>query len=154
MRIGEVADATGVTTKTIRYYESIDLMKGPDRTPSGYRDYSTEALERLRFIRQAQASGLTLSEIKAVLDLKDAGARSCQHTQILLIEHLADLDNQIEQLQAARRQLAELADRAAQLDPAACTDPNRCQVIDASRHPQSADRQFRLSRDNVPGSDG
>ncbi len=94
MRIGELADAAGVTTKTIRYYESIDLMKGPDRTPSGYRDYPNEALERLRFIREAQATGLKLSEIHAVLDLKDAGARSCEHTQALLTEHLLELDDQ------------------------------------------------------------
>ena len=138
MRIGELADATGVSTKAIRYYESIDLMKEPDRTPSGYRDYSEAALERLQFIRQAQATGLTLSEINAVLDLKDAGARSCEHTQTLLTEHLADLDNQIERLKAARRQLAELSGKAVELDPATCTDPNRCQVIDATRHPQPA----------------
>ena len=135
MRIGELADAAGVTTKTIRYYESIDLMKGPDRTPSGYRDYPNEALERLRFIREAQATGLNLSEIHAVLDLKDAGARSCEHTQALLTEHLTELDDQIERLQAARSQLAELADRSSRLDPTDCTDPNRCQVIDTSRHP-------------------
>ena len=138
MRIGELADATGVSTKAIRYYESIELMKEPNRTSSGYRDYSNAALERLQFIRQAQSTGLTLSEINAVLDLKDAGARSCEHTQRLLTEHLADLDNQIERLRAARRQLAELAGKALELDPATCTDPNRCQVIDATRHPQPA----------------
>ena len=138
MRIGELAGATGVTTKTIRYYESIDLMKGPDRTPSGYRDYSDEAVERLRFIREAQSTGLKLSEIHAVLDLKDAGARSCEHTRTLLTEHLTELDDQIQRLQAARRQLAQLADRAARLDPAACTDPNRCQVIATSRHPSTS----------------
>lgn len=136
MRIGELADATGVSTKAIRYYESIDLMKEPDRTPTGYRDYADAALERLRFIRQAQSTGLTLSEINAVLDLKDSGARSCEHTQRLLTEHLTDLDSQIERLQTARQQLAELAGKAAELDPATCTDPNRCQVIDATRHPQ------------------
>lgn len=138
MRIGELANATGISTKAIRYYESIELMKEPDRTPSGYRDYGDAALERLRFIRHAQATGLTLSEINAVLDLKDAGARSCEHTRALLTEHLIDLDNQIERLQAARHQLAELAGKAAELDPTTCTDPNRCQVIDATRHPQPA----------------
>lgn len=62
MRIGELADNVGVNTKTVRYYESIGLMPEPDRTRSGYRDYGPDALERLQFIRDAQASGLTLAD--------------------------------------------------------------------------------------------
>jgi len=134
MRIGELAERTDVTAKTIRYYESIGLMQEPERTPSGYRDYPVHALERLQFIRDAQSTGLALSEIQSVLELKDSGDRSCEHTRNLVVEHLVELDAQIERLQAARVQLAELAERAEALDPSSCTDPNRCQVIDAARH--------------------
>ncbi len=130
MRIGELADRAGVSTKTVRYYESIGLMAAPARTPSGYRDYGEDGLERLRFIRDAQASGLTLAEIQSVLELKDAGARSCQHTRALLQRHLGELDDQIARLEAARAELAVFAARAEGLDPTGCTDPNRCQVID------------------------
>ncbi len=130
MRIGELAERGGASTKAVRYYESIGLMGEPARTASGYRDYGDDAVERLRFIRDAQATGLSLSEIQSVLELKDAGARSCEHTRSLLERHLDDLDEQIRRLEAARTELADLADRAARLDPAACTDPNRCQVID------------------------
>lgn len=129
MRIGQLADRAGLSTKAIRYYESIDLIDEPPRTASGYRDYGDDALERLRFIRDAQATGLTLSEIASVLELKGAGQRSCSHTMTLLERHLADLDHQIERLRHARTTLADLADRARSLDPARCTDPNRCQVI-------------------------
>lgn len=129
MKIGELADEADVTTKTIRYYESIGLLAEPGRTPSGYRDYDAAAAERLRFIRDAQATGLSLAEIQSVLELKDAGANSCSHTRSLLERHLADLDGQIERLVAARTELVELASRAGGLDPSACTDPNRCQVI-------------------------
>lgn len=73
MRIGELADTVGVNTKTVRYYESIGLMPEPDRTSSGYRDYGPDALERLQFIREAQASGLTLAEVQSILELEDAG---------------------------------------------------------------------------------
>jgi MerR family copper efflux transcriptional regulator len=132
MRIGALAERSGVTTKTIRYYESIDLLDEPGRTPSGYREYGEEAAERLRFIRDAQSSGLSLSEIQSVLELKDAGARSCDHTTALLERHLSEIDVQIARLQVARSELVELADRARGLDPAACTDPHRCQVIAAS----------------------
>ena len=92
MRIGMLADHAGVTAKTIRYYESIQLLAEPVRTPSGYREYGDDAVERLRFIRDAQSSGLSLSEIQSVLELKDSGARSCDHTMALLDRHLAEID--------------------------------------------------------------
>lgn len=131
MRIGALADRSGLTTKTIRYYESIGLIDEPERTPSGYRDYGEAAVERLRFIRDAQASGLSLCEVQSILELKDAGARSCDHTIALLQRHIADIDHHIARLQVARSELVALAERAGRLDPADCTDPNRCQVISA-----------------------
>ena len=131
MRIGQLADRCGLTATTIRYYESIGLLVEPARTASGYRAYADDAIERLRFIRDAQTAGLTLSEVQSILELKDVGARSCDHTVALLERHIDDIDDQITRLQLARRDLVELADRARRLDPGACTDPNRCQVIDA-----------------------
>jgi DNA-binding transcriptional MerR regulator len=129
MRIGELAELGGVSTKTVRYYESIGLLSEPERTHSGYRDFSADAVERLGFIRDAQASGLTLAEIASVLELKQAGERSCAHTAALLERHLIDIDEQIERLTAARTALAKLTTRAQGMDPASCTDPNRCQII-------------------------
>jgi DNA-binding transcriptional MerR regulator len=132
MRIGVLADRAHVSTKTVRYYESIGLLAEPERTPSGYREYDDAAVERLRFVRDAQASGLALAEIASVLELKDSGASTCEHTAELLQRHLGDIDEQIERLQLARVELLELADRAQSLDSSACTDPNRCQVISAA----------------------
>jgi DNA-binding transcriptional MerR regulator len=129
MRIGTLAEHAGVTTKTIRYYESIHLLAEPLRTPSGYREYGDDAVQRLRFIRDAQLSGLSLAEIQSVLELKDAGARSCGHTMALLDRHLAEIDEQIARLEVARTDLLDLVGRARGLDPANCTDPHRCQVI-------------------------
>ncbi len=129
MRIGELGERAEVSAKTIRYYESIGLLDEPARTASGYRDYDESALERLRFVRDAQATGLSLAEIASVLELKGSGQTSCAHTTDLLDRHLVDLDRQIEQLLEARTALRQLADRARSLDPGSCTDPNRCQVI-------------------------
>ena len=129
MTIGEVARRAGLATSSIRYYESIGLLDEPGRTASGYRDYDDVAVDRLRFVRDAQATGLSLVEIGSVLEMKSAGARTCTHTTALLQRHLDELDVQIARLVGARRELAELAARARTLDPAACTDPNRCQVI-------------------------
>ena len=133
MRIGELAEAAGVTTKTLRFYESRGLLPVPTRTASGYRDYGEDAPERLAFIREAQLAGLTLAEIASVVELKDAGAGTCEHTAELLQRHLVDLDHRIEALTETRRRLRELAERAERLDPIDCTDPHRCQVITAGR---------------------
>jgi len=131
VRIGEIAELAGVTTKTVRYYERIGILPEPDRTPSGYRDYGVGTLERLRFIRDAQATGLSLTEIHSILELKDQGERSCEHTRALLHRHIDDIDAQITRLTEARRALVDLSDQADHADPAECVDPHRCQVIEA-----------------------
>ena len=135
MQIGQLAHTCGVTTKTIRYYESIGLLDAPARTAGGYRSYGPEALERLDFVRQAKASGLTLAEIGSILEIKDQGGQSCDHTRALLADHLVALDGKIDELLAARAELQRLSERAGLLDPAQCTDANRCQVITAARDP-------------------
>lgn len=129
MKIGELAASMGVTTKSIRYYESIGLLEEPARTDAGYRSYGPEAIERLEFVKQAQSSGLALAEIKSILEIKDQGGQSCEHTRELLGHHLHDLDRKIIELQTARVELSKMYERAAALDPAACTDAHRCQVI-------------------------
>lgn len=138
MRIGEVAEQAGVTTKTLRYYERIGLLPWADRTASGYHSYDTDIVDRVRFIRDAQATGLSLTEIQSILELKAHGHRSCEHTRSLLRRHLDDIDAQIERLQTARRELAHLVERAETTDPTDCVDEHRCQVIEersAGRHP-------------------
>lgn len=131
MRIGEVAERAGVTTKTVRYYEEIGLLPLAERTSSGYRSYDSATVERLRFIRDAQTAGLSLGDIASILELKEQGRRSCEHTRALLRRQIDEIDLQIERLQHARNDLVELVDRADQADPAACIDEHRCQVIEA-----------------------
>jgi len=64
MRIGELAERAGISTKAIRYYEQIGILAPPERTRSGYRADDQTALGRLEFVRVAQALGLTLGEIR------------------------------------------------------------------------------------------
>lgn len=129
MRIGELADRAGVSAKTVRFYESIGLMEEPVRRANGYRQYDEAALERLRFIRDAQAAGLTLAEAREIVELKARGEATCHHTTAILERHLADVERQIASLQAAQAEMAGLLERAQSLDPAACTDGSACQVI-------------------------
>jgi MerR family copper efflux transcriptional regulator len=129
MKIGELAQAGHVTSKTVRYYEGIGLLPAPERTASGYRDYGGDAVDRLRFIRDAQAAGLSLAETGHILRMKDNGESTCEHTSALIDRHLAEIDAQIESLFAAKSELSNLSRRAARMDPADCNDPNACQVL-------------------------
>ena len=129
MRIGELARRTGVPTKTIRYYEEIGVLPAPDRAANDYRDYPDEAVDRLAFVRDAQATGLTLTEIGSILDLRGQGEATCNHVIDLLERHLNALDQHIKTLRETRKKLATLTDKARGLDPSDCRDPNRCQTI-------------------------
>lgn len=120
MRIGELADQSGVTAKTIRFWESTGLLADPARTPSGYRDYEPDLVDRLRFIRHAQTAGLTLADIRQVLAISDEGQPPCGHVTDLIHHHLADVDERIRELTETRSILEHLATRAADQNPADC----------------------------------
>lgn len=129
MRIGELAQKTGVTTKTIRYYEGIGVIPEPERMANGYRLYDEVDVDRLHFVRDAQAAGLSLVEINLILDLRDQGESTCEHVIEMLESHLADVDRQLEELGRTKNQLKAMTVRARKLDPSTCTDANRCQTI-------------------------
>ncbi|MEX0700448.1 MAG: heavy metal-responsive transcriptional regulator [Acidimicrobiia bacterium] len=129
MRIGELARRTGVPTKTIRYYEEIGVLPAPDRAANDYRDYPDEAVDRLAFVRDAQSTGLTLTEIASILDLRSQGESTCYHVIDLLERHLTALDRHIQTLRQTRKKLASLTEQARGLDPSECSDLNRCQTI-------------------------
>ncbi|MDE0805039.1 MAG: heavy metal-responsive transcriptional regulator [Acidimicrobiales bacterium] len=120
MRIGALADMTGVPTKTIRYWESEGLIPAPARTPSGYRSYSPGAAERLDFIRHSQAAGLTLKQIRQILDISDDGKPPCEHVATAVADRLAEVDARLAELHANRTHLEQLAQRAATQDPTNC----------------------------------
>lgn len=129
MRIGELARASGVPVKTIRYYEDIGVLEPAGRTPSGYREFAAAALDRLVFIRSAQAVGLTLGEIRGIVALRDDGQAPCGHVLDLLRTRSTEIDRTIRQLRALQGELARLVDRAKALDPADC-DPRRvCHLV-------------------------
>ncbi len=111
-RIGELAAELGMNPRTLRYYEAIGLIPPPRRTPSGYRWYGAPERERLRFIRKARAIGLSLSEIREILSLWDAGQRPCAHLLAVLDRKIAAIDQQIRALRAFRRELQGLRRRA------------------------------------------
>jgi MerR family copper efflux transcriptional regulator len=135
MRIGVLAAKAGFTTKTIRFYEQAGLLPEPARTPAGYRDYTPEAANRLAFIRDAQAAGLTLAEIRDVLAIRDSGQAPCQHVTNLIDQHLAQLEQRLAELAQARDVLHDLKRRAASTNPADCADEEVCSILTTMRRP-------------------
>lgn len=133
MKIGELADRTGTSTQTIRYYENIGVLPEAMRAPNGYRSYDQSAVSRLGFIRDAQTSGLSLTEIQMVLDMKDRGESTCGHVIAMLEQHLGDVDRQMGDLERTKTSLEQMLRKARKMDPARCTDPNKCQTISTER---------------------
>jgi MerR family mercuric resistance operon transcriptional regulator len=99
--IGEAARETGLSIHTIRFYEAEGLLPESPRTESGYRVYSPQRVENLKFIKKAQELGFSLKEIRELLVLKDRGTDACGHVQSLLEEKL-------ESAQTKRRELERL----------------------------------------------
>jgi DNA-binding transcriptional MerR regulator len=129
MLIGELASATGVTAKTLRFYEDEGLLHEPDRTPGGYRDYPPDVLARVQFIRCAKVAGLTLRQIRAVLAIRDDGQAPCSHVAQLVSDSLVDTERRLRELQQTRAQLRQLQQRLAELDPTDCQPSSICSAI-------------------------
>lgn len=132
MRIGELAIATGFTTKTIRYYERESLLADPGRTSSGYREYTPADAERLGFIGKAKRLGLSLEEIKGILQIHERNEPTCQHVRSLLDEKLAYVDVLLKDLYTFREELSRLRQRAGRLVDCRPTGGRICGIIEDS----------------------
>jgi len=129
MRIGELARRSGVATTALRYYEKVGLLPESARSVSGYRDYERDSLPRLAFIRAAQAIGLSVAEIREVINIRDGGTPPCAHVLQLIEQHRAEVRARIRQLQQLETDLGLIAEQGATVDPAECDPAGICKVI-------------------------
>jgi DNA-binding transcriptional MerR regulator len=128
--IGNVAERTGVSVATIRYYESIGLLARPARSTAGYRRYTDATVDELRFIRKAQALGFSLEEIAEILKVSRTGQAPCAQVLDLARQHLTAVEERIRQLQRFREQLAaEIAKWDGKRQPAC---DGLCQIIEGA----------------------
>ena len=112
MNIGEVAAATGLPAKTIRYYEQIGLVR-PGRAANGYRDYADQDRHRLGFVARARSLGFTIEECRTLLSLYEDENRASGDVKALAVEKIAEIDLKLAELQSLRNTLATLADSCA-----------------------------------------
>ncbi len=98
--IGKVAARLAVTADTLRYYEKNGLITPTSKTAAGYRLYNEDVVRRVRFIKQAQSCGLTLSDIRQLLTLKHSANFHCKHVHNLAIERRFKIKQKLTALQA------------------------------------------------------
>lgn len=104
-KIGQAARAAGVEASALRFYEKAGLIPRPERTEGRYRLYTGQTVERVRFIRKAQGLGLTLGEIRQILDLSGRGRCPCGHVEKLLQAKLEELQGKISDLKAVQSRI-------------------------------------------------
>jgi DNA-binding transcriptional MerR regulator len=120
LTVSDLGAEVGLSAAAVRYYERLGLLPAPERTAAGYRQYSKDAVERLRFIKSAQRLGLRLREIAELLAICDQGRCPCGHSEALLRARMAEIDAQVAELQVVRAELARAVER---YPAAACPDP-------------------------------
>jgi DNA-binding transcriptional MerR regulator len=106
LKIGEVSKQTGIGIETLRFYEKSGLLDKPARTQSGYRLYRADVLERLEFIKRAQALGFSLDEIKRIIEEKKEGESPCAEVREIVRNRLRELDERMEMLKKYRKDLS------------------------------------------------
>ena len=108
MQSGELARLSGVSTDTLRHYERVGVLAKPPRTISGYRQYPSSALERVRLVRRAMSVGFSLEELARVLGVRDKGGAPCRQVRDLAASKLEMIERRMEELALVRDQLEKL----------------------------------------------
>lgn len=129
MRIGEVARLSGLEASAIRFYESQGIVPMPKRTGAGYRDYSIDDVELLRFVRRLRSLNLPLDDVREIVGLRTHGQAPCATVRTALAREAAVIDQRIEDLGRLRDELTRLQTAADQITddwPTTCV----CHVLD------------------------
>ena len=105
LKIGDLARRAGVIAKAIRFYERRQVLPPARRGDNRYRLYGAEAVDMLRFVKQATSLGLTLNEIKDIIAIRQGGRPPCPHVHRLLQDKAVELDRKLQDLLEVRRRI-------------------------------------------------
>ena len=150
MNIGEAAKASGVSAKSIRYYEATGLVRPAERQENGYRSYSQQDVHTLRFIRRARDLGFTIEQIAELLALWRDRSRASADVKELALAHVAALKSKLAEIEAMVATLSTLA--------ACCQGDSRpeCPILEdlaradgVSAKGSSSSRRFNAPTDRV-----
>jgi len=130
-RIGEVASACELPVETIRYYEKQGLLRKPKRTAAGYRLYTDDAIQRLRFVSQAKQLGFSLREIRELLSLRVNPRSKCSDVKKKAERKIAEIEDKIKSLEGMRKALHKLSLACSGKGPA-----SECPILETLESPQ------------------
>ena len=126
LRIGQLAEQASVNVETVRYYERRGLLPVPARTGSGYRQYESDSVRRIAFIKRAQNLGFSLKEISGLLDLRPRSAAACEEVEMRAHDKIDLIDHKIKELKRIKSALQRLAASCATRAPT-----GDCPILDA-----------------------
>ncbi len=108
LQIGELSKLVDIPTKTIRYYEEIELLPPPRRATNGYRQYDQSDVEQLRFIRRARSLDFALDDITEILAFRERGEAPCKYVMSLMEERIGQIADRIKDLENMKEDLEQL----------------------------------------------
>ena len=125
LTISALAKKVAIPSSTIRYYERVGLLRPQGRTSGNYRFYGEDSIERLRFIRAAQATGFTIANITTLLEFRDGVASPCEEVRPIIESRLADVDNRLSEFRHFQQVLKSFLEACRRTDHDDC-----CPVIE------------------------
>lgn len=145
---GDVAKLLGIGVQTLHYYEREGLIPSPARSDSGYRLYTPQLVDRVRFIRKAQALGLPLDEVRDIFRLTEKGASPCGRVQAAFTEKLREVNERLRELESFRDELAALVAHAPSLSDNS-SSPHVCAIVEEAiplRRARTTDQPLKVRR--------
>ena len=143
LKIGDVSKRSGIGIEALRFYEKSGLLEKPSRTLSGYRVYDARVLDRLAFIKQSQALGFSLDEIRRVIEDARTGKSPCAEVREIVRRRLAELDERMREL---RRYRKELSDTLEEWDSKGQAPGHVCGLIEGSHLEYGAQARKKIGK--------
>ncbi|WP_035357724.1 heavy metal-responsive transcriptional regulator [Edaphobacter aggregans] len=134
VQIGKVASQTGMTIDAIRFYERSGLLPKPARSEGRYRIYHEQDIQKLKFIRRAQALGFSLQEIRELLLIQNEEVEACTHVRDLIEQKLVDVRAKLEQLRTLERELKNAHASCVKALARCGSSDDSCPVLEAIAH--------------------
>lgn len=131
MQIGEAAARAGVEASAIRFYEQAGVLPAPERTASGYRDYTLDEVDLIRFVRRARSLGIPLEDVRQIVELRTRGEAPCGVVRRVMAREAAAIESRIRELEELRAELERLQRRAEEISDVWPEGPCVCHLVEA-----------------------